>query len=402
MENAAIITVMGLYPDGAIRGVTFWMPVDRIAAGAELAIGVDADVGGAIWTIPAGGVEPEGFIPVTAGSILLSKAGTEPGAAIAATIYADFGDGQMPDGGGATGGAVSGSVEVRFETAWGTNKSLDPFAAGGSVSYLVVDGAEESFAATAVIGGHAGPDESALLPGVDNPASLTVIAVQPDGSMGGIILVVPSDELARGAVLVIGKDTIAGGVWTLPPGGVAPDNFWPFIKGTLTLSEASTAEGAAISGSFSGRFGDAALPTSSVDATTEPVNIGLVINEVAAKGDPLDWFELHNTLSGPIGLFAFLVADDLTDASKRVAFPPGTEIQPGEYLRFEVDNDNWAGFRLGSDEELGIWLQDGTLVAMVDWDEGDSGEGESYARIPDSSGEFQTVGNPTPGTANRP
>ena len=80
---------------------------------------------------------------------------------------------------------------------------------------------------------------------------------------------------------------------------------------------------------------------------SDTADIGLVINEVAAKGDPLDWFELYNSLSDPIGLFAFTVADDLTDASKRVAFPPGTEIQPGEYLQFEVDSDNWAGFKLG-------------------------------------------------------
>ena len=402
LEDAALFTVMGLYPDGAIRGVTFWMPVDRIAAGAELSIGVDAGVGGAIWTIPAGGATPEGFIPVTVGSIQFTEAGTEPGVAIAATIYADFGDGQMLEDEGVTDGAVSGSVEVNFETAWGSNKSLDPFAAGGSVSYLAVDGAEESFAAAAAIGGHAGPDESALLPGVENLASLTVIAAQPDGSAGGMTLVMPVELLASGATLVVGRDIIAGGVWTLPPGGFVPDNFWPFTEGTLMLSAAGTAEGSAISGSFSGRFGDAALPASASEPTAEVADIGLVINEIAAKGDPFDWFELHNTLSDPIGLFAFLVADDLTDASKRVAFPPGTEIQPGEYLQFEVDSDNWAGFKLGGDEELGIWMVDGTLVAMVDWDEGDSGEGQSYARIPDTSGGFQTVGNPTPGAANQP
>ena len=402
MENAAIFTVMGLYPDGAIRGVTFWMPVDRVAAGAKLSIGVDADVGGVVWTIPAGRFEPEGFIPVAGGGIELAQAGTEPGAAIAAIIYADFGYDQMPDGESATGGTVSGSVEVGFETAWGTNKSLDPFAAGGSVSYLAVDGAEESYAAAAVIGGRAGPDESALLPGVENLASLTVISAQVDGSAGGMTLVMPMELLAGGATLVVGQDIIAGGVWTLPPGGVVPDNFWPFIEGKLTLSEAGTADGATISGSFAGAFGDAAPPTNVQEPMSDTADIGLVINEVAAKGDPLDWFELYNSLSDPIGLFAFTVADDLTDASKRVAFPPGTEIQPGEYLQFEVDSDNWAGFKLGSDEELGIWLADGTLVAMVDWDEGDSGEGESYARIPDGSGEFQTVSNPTPGAANQP
>ena len=50
-------------------------------------------------------------------------------------------------------------------------------------------------------------------------------------------------------------------------------------------------------------------------------NIELVINEVAAKGDPLDWFELYNFTDQVIALGNFFVADDLTDVSKRVAFP---------------------------------------------------------------------------------
>ena len=66
-----------------------------------------------------------------------------------------------------------------------------------------------------------------------------------------------------------------------------------------------------------------------------------------------------------------------------------------------VDSDNWAGFKLGGDEELGIWPLDGTLVAMVDWDEGQSGAGESYARVPDITGDFQTVSSPTPGEPNQ-
>ena len=565
VDNAALFTVMGLYPDGAIRGVTFWMPVDRVVAGAMLTISMDADVGGAIWTVPAGGSAPEGFIPVTAGAIELTEAGTEPGAAIAATIYVNFGDGQMPDGGSATDGTVSGSVEVEFETAWGSNKSLDPFAAGGSVSYLAVDEVEESYAAVAVIGGHAGPDESALLPGLGNLASLTVIAVQLDGSVGGMTLVMLMEMLASGATLVIGQDTIAGGVWTLPPGGAVPDNFWPFIEGTLTLREAGTGPNAPIAGSFSGVYGDASniafteaggdlspgapiielrfvttfgslegtdpiaagsvteyklngidipigesgaiaglaspydaedlgleeavsitivvpLPdgTSSVfgvwlppvlmesganltiwedgvgafslrelpsgmdlgsgffdiisgslkleEASLAPgakiagslhVAIGslsdtrktvpanrpdwaIVINEVAAKGDPFDWFELHNSSDSTVTLANFVVADDLADAGKRVTFPSGLVVAPGGYLRVEVDSDNWAGFKLGGDEELGVWTSEGVLVDSVDWDEGDSGEGESYARVPDGTGEFQTVGNPTPGAANQP
>ena len=51
---------------------------------------------------------------------------------------------------------------------------------------------------------------------------------------------------------------------------------------------------------------------------------------------------------------------------------------------------------------MGIWLADGTGVARVDWEEGDSPGGQSYARIPDATGDFQTVDTPTPAAANQP
>ena len=412
VKDAALFTVMGLYPDGAIRGVTFWVPVDRIAAGAILTIGVDAGVGGAIWTIPAGGVEPEGFIPVTAGGIELTAAGTEPGAAIVGTIHADFGDAPVP---GEEGYETAATVqrgeegledfELGFETTWGSNESANPFEEG-TLTYAG-EGPVDTPGVAAVIAGVSSPEEQALLPGVPDTASISILGLGEDGSIGGVTIVLPQNEFTSSAVLVFGEDVIAGGIWEIPPGASAPDWFIPLDSGRLELTEAGTEPGAVISGRLYGSFEDTPSPSGGEAETvaapiTAPVDIGLVINEVAAKGDPFDWFELHNTLPDPIGLFAMLVADDLDDASKRVAFPPGTEIQPGEYLQFEVDSDNWAGFKLGGDEELGIWLADGTLVAMVDWDEGDSGEGESFARVPDGSGEFQTVGNPTPGAANQP
>ena len=55
------------------------------------------------------------------------------------------------------------------------------------------------------------------------------------------------------------------------------------------------------------------------------------------------------------------MADDLTDAGKRVAFPADLVIQPGEYLQIEMDKDGWPGFALGGDEELGIWTAEGAL-----------------------------------------
>ena len=406
VKNAAMVTVMGLYPDFTIQGFTVWLPIDRISAGAKLSIGVDDGVGGVIWQIPPGKTEPEGFIPVTAGGIELTAAGTEPGAAIAGRLYASFGEPPfVPDD--ATAAPESETVEVSFETAWGTNNSANPFEEG-TVTRLVSDDEVEPVEGFTTIAGLAGPDEQLLLPDVEDLASISAFRLEEDGFLVGMTFVLPMSRLTDGATLVIGQDPIAGGVWGIPPDGSEPDIFLPFGAGTLVLSKAGTEPGAAIIGSFSGLIewesiypGDISSEGSrTVGSAT--LDIGLVINEVAAKGEPMDWFELHNTLSDPIGLFAFVVADDLDDPSKRVAFPAGTEIQPGEYLQFQTDTDGWPGFALGSDEELGIWLADGTLVAMVDWDEGQSGEGQSYARIPDATGDFQTVSNPTPGTANRP
>ena len=86
---------------------------------------------------------------------------------------------------------------------------------------------------------------------------------------------------------------------------------------------------------------------------------------MAAKGDPLDWFELYNASGQEIALADFVVADDLKDAAKRVAFPDELVIPQGGYLEIELDKDGWPGFALGGDEELGIWTADGALVARL-------------------------------------
>ena len=299
---------------------------------------------------------------------------------------------------GPTTGPQLVSLEVAFTTTWGSNRSANPLEEGAVVS-LLLDESEEPVDGLGAIAGLSSAEEKLLLPAVDETASIIVLGVDDDGSINGMTLVLALERVAAGATLVIGEDAIAGGIWSIPPGAAQPSFFSPFTGGALLLTDAGTDPGAAVTGTLYARLGGAAGPAESGERAAD---IGLVINEVAAKGDPLDWFELYNRSSDPIGLFAMLVADDLTDAGKRVAFPPGTEIRPGEYLRFDLDKDGWPGFALGGDEELGIWLLDGTLVAMVDWDEGDSGEGESYARVPDATGDFQTVGSPTPGAANQP
>ncbi len=292
-----------------------------------------------------------------------------------------------------------GEMEVQFATIWGSNKSFNPFGEGEAL-YLAVYGEEQPLDNIGIIAGHASPEEMGLLPGIDNLASLAGVALEQDGSIGGFTPVMPIDRLTGGATLVIGKDKIAGGVWSIPAGATVPDSFTPFTEGRLELSEAGVESGAAISGSFKGVFGgwgdDAEKPASG----GEGADVGLVINELAAKGDPLDWFELYNTSDSHLALANFTVADDLDDTSKRVAFPMGLVVAPGEYLQVELDKDGWPGFALGSDEELGVWTSGGALIDSVDWEDGQSGEGMSYARVPDVTGDFRIVDSPTPGAAN--
>ena len=304
--------------------------------------------------------------------------------------------------------AGSGILEVTFETTWGSSSSVNPLGQG-TVHSLLLNGAPESIEPIGVFAGNANPEESVLLPGVDEPASIVVARLSSDGSVNGMSLVVDPRELAAGRTLVIGVDAIAGGIWSIPPGASSPESFSPFTEGALELSSGGTTRGAAIAGTFSGTYGwsppasgDTDADAQGADTSGTPLDVGLVINEVAAKGDPLDWFELHNASQVPIALDGFEMADDLTDIGKRVPFPAGTVMQPGAYMQFSLDKDGWPGFALGSDEELGIWLLDGTLVASVDWDEGQSGADESYARVPDVTGPFETVDSPTPGAANQP
>ncbi len=279
----------------------------------------------------------------------------------------------------------------------------------GTVHNLLVNGAPEAVGGTGVFAGQVSPEERILLPGVEDPASIMLVKLEGDGSVSGMSLVIDPQRLAAGATLVIGVDAITGGIWSIPPGASTPDSFSPLTEGTLELSSGGTAPGAVIAGAFSGAYGwsppgpgDADAGAQGADPSGTPLDVGLVINELAAKGDPLDWFELHNASRVPIALDGFEMADDLTDVGKRVPFPAGTTIQPGEYLQVSLDKEAWPGFALGSDEELGIWLLDGTLVASVDWNEGQSGANQSYARVPDITGRFETVDTPTPGAANRP
>ena len=293
-----------------------------------------------------------------------------------------------------------GAFDLRFETTWGSSESENPLGEGTvAFSNYQLGGKEQGFELSGAIAGFAEDDGRTD----KDRASVSIISLGKDFAIDVLTVSLPIDWVESGANLPIDMKAVTAYRVSLPSPDSFPDQFELIAKGGIEFSEASTEPGAKISGRFYGTlfsFGggeDVASEDGDAEAGTE---IGLVINEVAAQGDPLDWFELYNASDEPIDLAGFVMADDLTDESKRIPFPDGTVIEVGEFLQIELDKDGWPGFALGRDEELGIWTADGTLVAQVDWEKGQADEGTSWARLPDITGDFQTVDTPTPGAPN--
>ena len=174
----------------------------------------------------------------------------------------------------------------------------------------------------------------------------------------------PADLFAAGSVLAAGEDGVGGVFWTKPADAAAPDLFFPVTEGTLHLTAAGTEPGTAISGRFSGTVDFPAPPnvTGGAPTAASVAESDLVINGIAAQGDPLDWVELNNTSDSYVALANFVLADDLADSGTRVPFPPDLVIAPRAYLQIEIDKEGWPGFALGKDEELGIWTVVGAPV----------------------------------------
>ena len=275
----------------------------------------------------------------------------------------------------------------------------------------LVDGVERTVGISGAAAGLAGPGEVALigeeaaLIAAENLGVITLTLMGADSVVRGVTVWLSPRGFVSGARHRIDRhpksrrrDRSAGAVtWSVRPGATEPGCV---STATLELYAAGTTPGAAVSGRFEGVLRGIAGPAAGRGRGGQPQSPSLIINEVAARGEPRDWFELYNASGAPLALADFMLADDLTDRSRRFPFLPDLRIEPGAYLRVELDSDLWPGFALGRDEELGIWTWYGRPVAQVDWQEGDSGRGTSYARVPDLTGPFRTVSNPTPGAPN--
>ena len=357
----------------------------------------------------------------------------------------------------------TGAFDLRFETTWGSSASENPLAEGTvAFSHYQIKGKEQEFGFSGATAGFEEGDaeggegwdetlgaldsngngvfdqedyDAAIALGVEDlppweeiltidangdgaidqgefeelpeertdkdAASISIISLGKDFAIDILTVELPIDRVASGSSLTIDMDAVSGYHLLLPSPDSPPEQFDLIGKGGIEFSEAGTEPGARVAGRFYGMLfsfeGEASAEASDDEAATDT---RLIINEVAAQGDPLDWFELYNASDEPLDLADFVVADDLTDESKRVPFPADMVIEAGEFLQIELDKDGWPGFALGRDEELGVWTADDALVASVDWEKGQADEGTSWARLPDVTGDFQTVDTPTPGAPN--
>ena len=250
----------------------------------------------------------------------------------------------------------AGTVEVDFETAWGSNKSDNPFEEG-TITRLLADGGEESAEGFGVIAGPAGPDEQLLLPGVGELASIAVLGFEDGGSLVGMTLVMPASLLGQGATLVIGRDTIEGGIWAIAPGATEPLFFLPFTEGTLTLLQAGAEPGEAIAGSFSGAFGNTPEAAPSRTYTYSGEDLSLATLDVE-----LSFFTTFGSLDGP---------DSIAEGSVIEYRVNGTDIPIGESGAIAGLADPHEAEDLGLEEAalitLVLPLPDGTTSVSGVW-----------------------------------
>jgi len=137
--------------------------------------------------------------------------------------------------------------------------------------------------------------------------------------------------------------------------------------------------------------------------TTNPTVGDLVINEFMASNDATvsdqdgefdDWIEFYNNSSTTIDLEGYYLSDDVNDLQKW-AFLPGAVIDGNSYVIVWADKDDaqaglHADFKLSStSESIFLSTTNGTIVDEVSYV--DQSSDISYGRIPNGTGNFQTM-----------
>ena len=135
------------------------------------------------------------------------------------------------------------------------------------------------------------------------------------------------------------------------------------------------------------------------DGTDEPSTTGaVVVNELAPTGDPADWIELLNRDDHPVLLSGWSLTD--SNPSHVFVFGAGVTLDPGAFLVLVRDEPASFGFGLGPADAVHLVDASGQAADSVSWIEGTVPDGLSYGRIPDGTGDFAALVQPTAGQPN--
>lgn len=130
----------------------------------------------------------------------------------------------------------------------------------------------------------------------------------------------------------------------------------------------------------------------------------LLINEIFTRDayGYNDWIELYVIGNEAVFLGDYSLTDD--KEGREPAPLPAISLWPGEFIVIRAtDEDSNDGtpfvpFKLGDDDSVILYL-DANIVDVLDWADGDAPEGYSYGRLPDGTGDPQTL-SPTPNAPN--
>ncbi|MEU7560729.1 lamin tail domain-containing protein [Streptomyces eurythermus] len=129
-----------------------------------------------------------------------------------------------------------------------------------------------------------------------------------------------------------------------------------------------------------------------VPAAHAAVTDDVRINEVTTTGGVNDSIELYNKGAATVDVSGWVLKDNDKDHAYRIA--SGTTLAPGAYRAFDVSGK----FGLGSEDEAGLYLADGTTqVDSFSWSEHSA---PSWSRCPDGTGAFAQAATVTLGGPN--
>ena len=178
---------------------------------------------------------------------------------------------------------------------------------------------------------------------------------------------------------------------------------------TTTTSTTTTQGSGAVSSSVTTGSGGTGGAGGTVSTCPPPGAdyTGLVMNELAPKGLPDDWIEIRNNGATAIPLCGVFVTQDYDD----ISIPSGPDrftfgdvyLAPGKYLIVASGAELPFGLAKDAPERITLFAPGGAVLDDTSWVATPSTEFtpfESWARIPDGTGPFKRVNNPTKGTSN--